>query len=220
MYVRRSNQHGSVYLLPVWFASRTVVATACAVIQFIPSPKSPPRRGLAVAHKVRSKCSPDATRNDLLGAWVGIYAARMDCIPNGRSYGLRRYTIYTLPLNLHPREGDFGRAQCALRAEPAASVGIISRKGAHKSRMPKKIAGKASLSAIGRSSIRVVKSAYRFSFNRSRISVSSFSSSVGSGAGAGAGAAVSALARLRLSELMSLTNMKMQNAMIAKSMHV
>ena len=113
---------GNVYPLPECFARSAVVATAYAVIQFLPSPKSPPRRGLVVAHKVRSKCSPDATRNDLLGAWVGIYAARMFCKVGGRSYGLRRYTIYTLPLNLPPREGDFGRAHCALRAEPGAST--------------------------------------------------------------------------------------------------
>ena len=66
---------GRVHTLPVWFASRTVVATACA------------------------------ERENLFDAWPRAYAARKACIPNGRSYGLRRFTFYP-PSKSPSEEGD------------------------------------------------------------------------------------------------------------------
>ena len=57
----------------------------------------------------------------LCDAWPHAYAARMLYTPNGRSYGLRRCTDYTLPLNLPPREGDLlsraGRAPIGTRRQ-------------------------------------------------------------------------------------------------------
>ena len=46
-----------------------------------------------------------------------VYAYRVSCMSVSRSYGLRRFTDYTLPLNPPPRRGTCCRTQCALRVE-------------------------------------------------------------------------------------------------------
>ncbi len=68
-----------------------------------PTPAPPSGRGIG---SVRNSYQRITLSESLCDAWPHAYAARMLYTPNGRSYGLRRCTDYTLPLNLPPREGD------------------------------------------------------------------------------------------------------------------
>ncbi len=67
----------------------------------------PPREGDLLSRAVRA---PIGTRRQMVFNRIGRRSVhtigRASCNSAGLSYGLRRYTDYTLPLNLPPREGD------------------------------------------------------------------------------------------------------------------
>ena len=82
----------------------------------------PPREGDLLSRAVRA---PGGAQKAVVIGCIGL--GSMYTLPNafcksvGCSYGLRRYTDYTLPLNLPPREGDLlsraGRAPIGTRRQ-------------------------------------------------------------------------------------------------------
>ncbi len=89
------------------FASLSVVVTAAPLYRLYPPSKSPSLEGDLLSRAGRA---PGGDRKAVGIGCIGL--GSMYTLPNafcksvGCSYGLRRYTDYTLPLNLPPREGD------------------------------------------------------------------------------------------------------------------
>lgn len=74
-----------VHTLPVWFASRTVVATACAVLRFTLPLNLPPRRETCCRVPCASRVEPAGRRRLLGRSWVRMCAARVFGMSGGRS---------------------------------------------------------------------------------------------------------------------------------------